>query len=72
MYAVARKCIRLKPPSRGWEKEASVNDTNTADDIKRIHCHRNRVCHTTDYKMTTRNFNEATLDLTGVGNLIQI
>lgn len=70
MYAVARKCIKLKPPSKKWGKKPSVTNTNTADDIERIHFYRNRVCHTNDFKMTTPNFNDNTLDLIGVGTLI--
>ena len=72
MYALSRKCIKLKPPSKGWGKKPSVNDTNTADDIERIHFYRNRICHKHHFGMTTQDFNEDTLDLIGVRNVIKI
>lgn len=67
MYALVRKCIKLKVPSKGWGEKASVNDTSVADDIERIHFYRNQICHMTRFEMTTQNFNEDTVDLIGVG-----
>nr|XP_022298280.1 uncharacterized protein LOC111107392 [Crassostrea virginica] len=65
MYAFARKCIKLKPPAKGWGKKPSVSDTNTADDIERTHSYRNQICHMHNFEMTTQDFNEDTMDLTG-------
>lgn len=72
MYALSQKCIKLKPPSKGWGGKPSVNDTNTADDIERIRFYRNQICHTYHFEMTTQDFNEDTLDLIGVRNVIKI
>ena len=71
MYALFQKCIKLKPPSKGWGVKPSVNDTNTADDIERIRFYRNRICHKHHFGMTTQDFNKDALDLIGVRNLIK-
>lgn len=67
MYALVRKCIKLKPPSKGWEEKANLNDKSTAADIKRIQFYRNEIFHLPSFEITTENFNEDASDVIGVG-----
>ena len=66
LYAIFRNVIDLKEPKNGWGRKPSKINTNTADDIERIRMHRNELCHTSSFEMTTDDFNTAVLDLTGV------
>lgn len=63
MYSMIRNTVKIRPPGKGWGKTPDINNTNEADDLERIREHRNRISHGNSSKMSTRDFNESTLDL---------
>lgn len=63
MYGIFYNAIDNFIPKKGWGKSPDVNDIGKADDIERLHSHRNKISHVESSNMTTADFNDLVLDL---------
>lgn len=63
MYLLIRELWSEKAPTNDWGEIPGENDIERADDIERIRCYRNSICHSDASEMDINTFNFSCLDL---------
>lgn len=63
LYLLIQNLWTERAPKNGWGKNPTENDIDPADDIERIRCYRNSICHSDASGMDIKTFNFSCLDL---------